>query len=336
MFKKFLSAFLSLTLLLSIFAINPSITNASSFAIDSKLNVSPANDTINFGEVSLNNSEIEDFTISNNGPFPRHIQIISGPTQPFSLVGSPSFSLNPYSSRKLSFQFQPRTENDFEQDFTIKEIYTNEAKTLTLVGTGTEASITRSISGSTKVSYTNNDVIFSPEDDETLSFEDTVEDYSSEKTIYVVNNTDDRATVRVTERPSGAFELSSGRSATLSEDEVEYFTIKFTPQSDREYSDTIEFEIKGEDEDGDDFEEEVTIRLNGEGIELDDEDDPFEFNFASEEINPEAGEKAYFNFYADITTELDIEIFDDGETIYEQSYTVTRGKQDLDYFWAGL
>lgn len=335
MFKRFLSALLSFSLLIGILAINPNIGNASSFAFDSRLSISPSNDTIDFGDVTLNSYEVEDFTIENNGPNLRHIQVMSPLTSPFSLVSSPSITLPPYSESKLTFRFQPRTENEYEQNITIKEIYTNEAKTLTLTGEGVRTNTTINSGRSTRVTYTNNEVIFSPDEDETLFFDDTVEGFTSERTIFVVNNDNRTARVRVSDAPSRPFEVTHGRNLTLSEDEVEYVTISFNPQSDRNYSDVIEFEIEGTDDDGDDYEETIEIKLKGDGIELDQDEDPFRFNLSSETINTDADEKAYFNFETDTSADLEIEIFDDGDSIFEKSYTVSRGKKDLDYFWDG-
>lgn len=335
MLKRFLSASLSLIILTSIILINPLTIGASNFSFDRNLSISPNDDTLEFGDVNINSYEVEDFTISNNGPNQRHLQILRGPVYPFSLMSSPSFSLAPYSQSKLSFRFEPRTETDFEQEITIKEIFTNEVKTLTLTGSGDRDTSTTDSRRTAKVSYSSDEIAFSPDEDETLTFEDTVEGFSSEKTIYVTNNSNDRARVRVTDDPSRPFEVVGSSSKTVSEDEVEHFTIRFSPQNTRDYNDVIEFEVEAIDDDGDDYEEKIEINLRGEGIELDEDDDPFRFNLSSETINPEAGEKAYFNFETDTTARLEIEIFDDGDSIYEQNYTVSRGTKDLDYFWDG-
>jgi len=318
MFKKIISV---ITLSLLLF---PSTISASSFGIDQNLSITPSNDTLDFGEININTSKTLNFTLSNTGENYRLVQVLSDPVPPFYLSGE-SLSLDKNSTKDLEIEFRPYSVGKFKEEFKVKEIHTNEIKTLTIEGESINPNYQDNTSNNNDntSTYYSDEIYYSPED--TLDFPDTVEDYSSEMYIAITNNKNSRQTIRVINSPDDEFDLVSSSSQRLEELETGYFLIRFTPSRDRSYRDTITFEDSDDDR--------VSIELKGEGIET---SDTFEFQVPNKKINPDTNQKIYFNFKLKKESDITIKIKKNGTTIYTKTDNNERsGRKNRNYYWDG-
>jgi len=318
MFKKITSV------LLIVFTLSTYSVSASNFGIDQNLSLSPVTDSLDFGTIDTNTSKTLEFTFTNSGENnTRHIEIYSEPVYPFS-SDEHGFDLNAGESETLSITFSPRQAGDFKEIFKIKETSTNEIKSLTIEGTATNPEPEENNTESTSyTTTTSNEVSIYPED--TLEFDDSGEDFSNESYITVTNYTDERQTVEMIDEPNGAFDLISSNKLYLDEDETGYFLIRFTPSNDTDYSDTITIE----DEDNN----ETEIVLEGQGIRNTEE---FDFNLSSDELNPEANQKVYFNFDLDHRGDTELVISQDGDDIYtDEDTNLSSGRKNRNIYWDG-
>jgi len=315
MFKKILSS-----LVLSIFLAGLS-ANASNFGIDQNLNLSPDSESLDFGTIEIHQSKKLEFTFTNNGEVDRQIEVYSEPVVPFFTTQS-RLTVTKNSSQTLEIEFRPNTPGKFKQIFKVKEITTNEIKSLTIEGEAENPHQTQTTDNTDNNSY-NEEIYYYPEDE--LEFPDTNEDYSSEMYIAVTNHKDSRETIEMTDDANSPFDLISNSKLYLDENETGYFLIRFTPNNDRDYNNSVTLE----DEDG----EETIIDLKGKGINASKE---LDFQVSNTEINPDANQKSYFNFDLDHRSDIEITIEQDGEEIYsETDSNISTGRKNRRYNWDG-